>query len=69
MATKHTEWPSSTFPENIKALLSHLFELIETQEPDVGQRLATEVFTPDGMTRSGMQEFTGAEGTFLFLYH
>jgi len=63
MATKDTEWPSAKFPENVKALLSHLFELIDSQEPDVGQRLATEVFTADGMTQSGLQKFTGAEGT------
>jgi hypothetical protein len=62
MATRDTEWPSSTFPENVKALLSHFLELIESHEPDVGQRLATEVFTPDGMSENGMQKFTGAEG-------
>jgi hypothetical protein len=62
MATANTQWPSPTFPESTKALLAKLFDLIESKEPDVGQRLATEVFTPTGMTQSGLQKFSGTKG-------
>jgi hypothetical protein len=68
-STADTEWPSPNFPENVKSLIGHFFELVESKDEDVGHRLATEVFTPDGFTQSGIQRFSGSKGQSYCLHY
>lgn len=64
MATTNTEWPSPTFPETVKNLVTKFFELIESTDPNVGDRLADEVFTKDAVVSSGIQVATGEAGKY-----
>lgn len=66
MATTETAWPSAEFPADVKALLDRFFALVESQDENVGSILADEVFTPTGMTQSGLQKFEGREGVLVF---
>lgn len=67
MATENTIWPSTDFPDNVKELLAHFFKLVESKDEEVGKKLAEEVFTPTGMTQSGVQKFVGTEGLYFIL--
>lgn len=62
MATLNTQWPTPTFPESTKALLAKFFALVESKDPDSGERLAYEIFTPTGLTKSGAMKYQGTEG-------
>ena len=62
MATLNTQWPTPTFLESTKALLAKFFALVESKDPESGERLAHEVFTPTGLTKSGAMEQKGTEG-------
>jgi hypothetical protein len=62
MATTTTQWPSHAFPTPIKDLFTLFYALIESHAEDVGQRLADEVFTSNGIMQSGTQRFAGREG-------
>jgi hypothetical protein len=61
MATLNTQWPSPTFPESTKTLLANFFALVESKDPDSGERIAHEIFTPDGVTKSGAMVYKGTE--------
>jgi hypothetical protein len=64
-ALPHLPTPSSPpLPPSIPALLLRFFALIESKDPDVGEALATSVFTPDGVATAGEKmRFEGFEGT------
>jgi hypothetical protein len=62
MATTTTQWPTPSFPKPVKDLIILFYALIESQAEDVGQRLADEVFTSNGVMQSGTQRFSGREG-------
>ncbi|CAK7208020.1 hypothetical protein SEUCBS139899_010854 [Sporothrix eucalyptigena] len=48
---ENTVWKAdeAVVPQPIRNLISRLCEISDTHSPDAGQRLATEVFTPDGV--------------------
>ncbi|OCK82592.1 hypothetical protein K432DRAFT_391110 [Lepidopterella palustris CBS 459.81] len=57
-----TEWPSTPIVPEAKALFDRLFEILDDNTPDAGQKLATEIFAPNAkfVTSSGV--FQGEKG-------
>jgi hypothetical protein len=62
MATLNIQWPSATFPQSTKTLLANFFALVESKDPDSGEHIAHEIFTPDGVTKSGAMVYKGTKG-------
>jgi len=62
-ATEHTEWPPG-FPDTLKDVITLYFTLQVSPSPDVGDRLATEIFTPSGCYYGPKANYKGSEGKF-----
>lgn len=60
-----TEWPSTPIVPEAKALFDRLFEILDDNTPDAGQKLATEIFAPNAkfVTSSGV--FQGEKGIYF----
>lgn len=64
-ATESTVWPSPQISFEIKQLLDKFFSLVDNKAGDSGQRLGTEVFTPDGKFFATSGNFQGSAGMSL----
>lgn len=62
--TEHTVWPDFTLEQPIKDLIARLYQIADTNEPNSGARLSTEVFTDDGSMITSAKTVTGREGMF-----
>lgn len=60
--TQTTVWPQHIrVSDEMKALITLLYELIDDKGPDSGFRLATEVFNESGIFAGGTGTFVGAQ--------
>ncbi|OJJ67050.1 hypothetical protein ASPBRDRAFT_34364 [Aspergillus brasiliensis CBS 101740] len=55
-------WPISKPSPAVKQLISHFFALVDTNSQDVGQVLADEIFTQDGVFITANAMFQGVAG-------
>lgn len=61
--TDSTEWPRGTdIPEPVKRLIDRFYNLLDDDRPAVGNSLADEIFTPDGVAYFGGQPSKGKDG-------
>lgn len=61
--TDLAEWPRGTdTPEPVKRLIDRFYNLLDDDSSAVGNILADEIFTPDGVAYFGGQPFKGADG-------
>jgi len=63
-ATELTEWPPG-FPDSLKNVIALYFTICNSHSPDVGDRLATEIFTPSGCHYTTRGDYKGSEGKSL----
>ncbi|EXM15809.1 hypothetical protein FOTG_15844 [Fusarium oxysporum f. sp. vasinfectum 25433] len=61
---KDTVWPDHPVPNSVKNLIHRFFELLDSQDTNVGNILADEIFAPDARAQFGAHVFTGTEGTY-----
>ncbi|KAG8665099.1 hypothetical protein FPOAC2_14349 [Fusarium poae] len=59
--TKDTVWPDHPVPNSVKNLIHRFFALLDSQDTNVGNILADEIFTPDARAQFGGHVFTGTE--------
>ncbi|KAF5696239.1 Type I inositol 1,4,5-trisphosphate 5-phosphatase 2 [Fusarium globosum] len=64
---KETIWPDHPVPNKVKNLIHRFFELLDSQDSNVGDILADEIFAPDAHAQFGAQVFTGTEADLLFI--
>jgi len=64
-ATEATEWPSTAIAPEVKQLISLFFHLVDQPDDNVGNRLASEVFTPDGKLLTVQGAAVGSEGQVI----
>lgn len=64
--TSATTWPRGTIQldESTKNLVARLYELLDSEDPSSGARLAAEVFSEHGIFAGGTGRFEGVHGTF-----
>jgi hypothetical protein len=61
--TANTEWPSAiAVSAATKAVIDTYFNLLDTNSREVGDRLAREIFTEDGVIIGPTGEIKGTEG-------
>ncbi|KAM0367742.1 hypothetical protein ACHAPY_011698, partial [Fusarium culmorum] len=58
---KDTVWPDHPVPDSVKKLIHRFFNLLDTQDSNVGDILADEIFAPDGQAQFGGHVFVGTE--------
>ncbi|CVL13518.1 uncharacterized protein FPRN_12089 [Fusarium proliferatum] len=58
---KETIWPDHPVPNKVKNLIHRFFELLDSQDSNVGDILADEIFAPDAHAQFGAHVFTGTE--------
>ncbi|KAK2682041.1 Mitochondrial carrier domain superfamily [Fusarium oxysporum f. sp. vasinfectum] len=58
---KDTVWPDHPVPNSVKNLIHRFFELLDSQDTNVGNILADEIFAPDARAQFGAHVFTGTE--------
>lgn len=64
--TESAEWPTAVeVPQAIKDLIDRFYNLLDDDRPGVGETLADEIFTPDGVAYFGGKPSTGSAGTYL----
>ena len=63
-AIETTTWPAIPIPTDVKDLISRYYSLVETKDSSVGDRLATDVFTPDGIFSSPHVTAAGSAGEY-----
>ncbi len=61
-ATESTEWPSTPIASEVKQLISLFFHLVDQPDANIGDRLASEVFTTDGKLLTVQGAAVGSEG-------
>ncbi|KAL2061485.1 hypothetical protein VTL71DRAFT_6862 [Oculimacula yallundae] len=59
--TISTDWPSFPVPDDVKQLIDKFFNLLDSQEANVGDTLADDVFAPDAIATFGPHVFEGTE--------
>ncbi|XP_014558658.1 hypothetical protein COCVIDRAFT_24912 [Bipolaris victoriae FI3] len=59
--TKDTVWPDHPVPDSVKKLIDRFFSLLDTQDSNVGNILADEIFASDGRGQLGGHVFAGTE--------
>jgi hypothetical protein len=62
--TASTEWPSTTPSAETKALIDNLFLTLDNDQAGAGDKLADNVFAPDGVLVGPNGKAEGAEGWF-----
>ena len=60
--TENTEWPSFGVSDAIKNLISDFFLLLDKEDNSVGDKLANNIFTPNGQAKFGGHLFVGKDG-------
>ena len=60
--TENTEWPSFRISNAIKNLISDFFLLLDNEDNNVGNKLANNIFTPNGQAKFGGHTFVGSDG-------
>lgn len=60
--TENTDWPEFFINAGSKDLISRFFLLLDTESPEVGDKLADEIFAPNARAEFGGKFFTGKEG-------
>jgi hypothetical protein len=65
-AIQSTEWPSTPVNLGVKQLIALFFHLVDQKDDDIGSRLASEVFSPDGklLTVQGAAQGSAGEASF-----
>ncbi|KAM5346041.1 hypothetical protein ACJ41O_009046 [Fusarium nematophilum] len=56
-----TIWPDNPVPTATKQLIARLLEIGDTDTPDAGEKMAQEIFTPDGVLNHCTYKFEGRE--------
>ncbi|OQU99349.1 hypothetical protein CLAIMM_04988 isoform 1 [Cladophialophora immunda] len=59
--TAGTTWPDLPIPRPFQALVEKLLEIGDSGHTDAGYRMATEIFSPDGVLDHGSYKFVGTE--------
>ena len=65
----NTEWPETPVPEAAKRLIDLFLDIMDHNTEDAGDRLATEIFAPDGELRTSAAISSGEAGWFAFSNH
>ncbi|EUC44948.1 hypothetical protein COCMIDRAFT_5801 [Bipolaris oryzae ATCC 44560] len=60
---KDTVWPDRPVPDSVKKRTDRFFSSLDTQDSNVGDILADEIFASDGRAQFGGDVFMGVEGT------
>lgn len=58
-ATASAEWPSIPISKPVKELIDQFYSLADSKSPDIGARLANEIFTIDGILQNNDQRTDG----------
>ncbi|EXJ76299.1 uncharacterized protein A1O5_00807 [Cladophialophora psammophila CBS 110553] len=59
--TAGTIWPDPPIPKPFQALVEKLLEIGDGADANSGYRMATEIFSPDGVLDHGSYKFVGTE--------
>lgn len=62
-STETTEWPAIAMSTEAKTLIETFFTLMDDPSDTVGNKLADEIFTHDGMLSGGLGVAVGTTGT------
>lgn len=60
--TEKTIWPAGEVSHTIQRLIASFYELADMQSPDIGARMASEVFTADATLVGSSRTFRGTAG-------
>lgn len=63
--TEGTVWPEFEIPGPTKSLISRFFELADLNSPEAGPRMASEVFTSDGVMKAGTRQVQGSDRMWI----
>jgi hypothetical protein len=63
--TALTEWPAIPLRDPVKKLIDDLFSTLDNTDKGAGDRLADEIFAPDGVF-NGHHPVKGTEGMYLY---
>jgi hypothetical protein len=61
--TEKTIWPAGEISHRIQRLIASFYELADIQTPDIGARMASEVFTADATLVGASRTFHGTAGS------
>lgn len=67
--TENTKWMSDQITGDTKDLIARFYELADSKQSDVGQVMATEIFSEDALLFSPNGTFKGSTGTKEYHYH
>jgi hypothetical protein len=58
----HAVWPQTPIQNEVKVLVYRFFSLVDQNRPGVGEELASDVFTSDGIMITSTGKFKGNAG-------
>jgi hypothetical protein len=61
-----TEWPDTPIPDAVKRLIDRFLDIMDHNTEDAGDKLATEIFTPDGVLSTSSAVARGEAGSSHF---
>jgi hypothetical protein len=61
-----TEWPDTPIPDAAKRLIDRFLDIMDHNTEDAGDKLATEIFTPDGVLSTSAFVARGEAGWLHF---
>jgi hypothetical protein len=60
------EWPDMPVPNAVKRLIDRFLDIMDHNTEDAGDKLATEIFTPDGVLSTSAAVARGEAGGLHF---
>lgn len=63
-----TEWPETHVPDAVKRLIDRFLDIMDHNTEDAGDKLATEIFTPDGVLSTSSAVARGEAGWFAIFF-
>ncbi|OCK74256.1 hypothetical protein K432DRAFT_261378, partial [Lepidopterella palustris CBS 459.81] len=57
--TANAEWPEQELPKNLPSFINAFFEILDYNTDDAGERLANDIFAPDGVFATPKKVYTG----------
>jgi hypothetical protein len=61
-AIQNTSWPSTVISADARKLVSHFYALADDPDASAGPKLASDIFTKNGVMKAAAGKFEGSEG-------